>query len=205
MRRARDQRLPAVLAAVASIATIMLAVTLVPEREASVAPREPARRALPEKNVDQGHEGLGRELDTLFGRAVIMLHARRYEDAVLVLHRALRLAPAMPEAHVNMGFALAGLNRPQAARDFFASAIELRPTQANAYYGLALSLEALCDLPGAVGSMRTYVHLSGPDDAFLPKARAALWEWGSAAEQGRSQPTDAQQGRAGDAVCGRRP
>jgi hypothetical protein len=25
--------------------------------------------------------------------------------------------------------------------------------------------------------MRTYIHLSRPDDAHLVKARAALWEW----------------------------
>ncbi len=117
------------------------------------------------------------EIDTRFKQAVVMLHAKQYEHALTALHRLLELAPAMPEVHVNMGFALLGLQRPAAARDFFAGAIDLRPTQANAYYGLAVSMDALGERPGALGAMRTYVHLSKPDDPWLPKARAALWEW----------------------------
>jgi Flp pilus assembly protein TadD len=117
------------------------------------------------------------EFDARFQQAVVMLHAKQYEHAVTALHRLLELAPEVPEAHVNMGFALLGLGRHAAARDFFNGALALRPAQANAYYGLAVSLDALGDRPGALGAMRTYVHLSGPDDPWLPKARAALWEW----------------------------
>ena len=83
----------------------------------------------------------------------------------------------MPEAHANMGFALLGLGRPAQARDFFESAIELRREQMNAYYGLAVALEALTDVNGAIGAMPTYTHLAREDDPYLPKARAALWEW----------------------------
>lgn len=121
------------------------------------------------------------EIDARFQQAVVMLHARQYEHALTALHRLLELAPEMPEVHVNMGFALLGLQRHAAARDFFAGAIDLRPTQANAYYGLAVSMDALGERPGALGAMRTYVHLSRPDDPWLPKARAALWEWQSGA------------------------
>lgn len=117
------------------------------------------------------------EFDARFGQAVAMLHARRYEHAVTALHRALEIAPEVPEAHVNMGYALLGLGRHAAARDFFASAIELAPRQANAYYGLAVALDALGDRPAARGAMRSFVHLTRADDPWLPKARAALWEW----------------------------
>lgn len=117
------------------------------------------------------------EFDQRFGQAVIMLHARQYEHAVTALHRLIEIAPEVPEVHVNMGFALLGLSRHAAARDFFLGAAELQPGQANAYYGLAIALDALGDRPGALGAMRTFVHLTVPDDPWLPKARAALWEW----------------------------
>jgi hypothetical protein len=55
--------------------------------------------------------------------------------------------------------------------------LEARPGQANAYYGLATALEAGGDLEGALGAMRTYVHLEAPDAPFLRKAAAAIWEW----------------------------
>ena len=117
------------------------------------------------------------EIDRRFQQAVAMLHAKQYQHASVALHRVLELAPKLPQAHVNMGYAMLGLHRDAVARDFFMSAIDLKSSQLNAYYGLALSLERLGDLAAAKGAMRTYVHLSKPDDPFLPKARAALWEW----------------------------
>ena len=132
------------------------------------------------------------EIQQRFDQGVVMLHARQYEHALTAFHRVLALAPDIPEAHVNMGFALVGMKRFGAARDFFQSATSLRPQQANAYYGLAESLEALNDLPGAIGAMKTYVHLSAANDRYLPKAQAALWAWqsalaGEARKTGKSQ------------------
>jgi tetratricopeptide (TPR) repeat protein len=84
----------------------------------------------------------------------------------------------MPEAHVNMGFALLGLQRNEPARDFFEGAIALAPGQANAYYGLALAHEAQGDLASATGAMRSYLHLAREEQPeHLARARAALWEW----------------------------
>lgn len=117
------------------------------------------------------------ELRQRFEQSVVMLHAKQYEHAITALHRVLQLAPRMPEAHVNMGYALLGLKQADAARSFFASAIELRPQQANAYYGLALVEEQRQDWELALGAMRSYLHLSGADDPHRAKARAALWEW----------------------------
>jgi len=117
------------------------------------------------------------EVADRFRQGVVMLHARQHGHALTAFHRVLQLEPRMPEAHANMGFALLGLGRPAQARDFFESAIELRREQMNAYYGLAVALEALTDVNGAIGAMRTYTHLAREDDPYLPKARAALWEW----------------------------
>jgi predicted Zn-dependent protease len=113
-----------------------------------------------------------------FDQAVVMLHSKQYDHAVTALHRVLVLAPQMPEAHVNMGFAMLGLKRIKEARDFFDGATALRPEQANAYYGLALAHEAAGDLASATGAMRTYLHLARDERSeHLARARAALWEW----------------------------
>ena len=124
------------------------------------------------------------EIHQRFQQGVIMLHAKQHEHAITAFHRVLELDPAMPEAHVNMGFALIGLERYSAARDFFESAIELRRGQVNAYYGLAVALDGLHDRPAAIGAMRTFVHLTKPDDPYQRKAQAALWEWEADREQG---------------------
>lgn len=141
-----------------------------------------------------GHAAAARaaEVQRRFGEAVVMLHAKRHEHAVAALHRVLELAPEMPEAHANMGFALIGLGRAAAARDFFQGAIELQPEQANAYYGLALAWEALGDLPLAMGAMRSYLHLARREsDAHLRRARAALWEWEAQQQRPASAPRPA--------------
>lgn len=117
------------------------------------------------------------ELDLRFQQGVVMLHAKQYDNAAQAFHRVLQLAPRLPEAHVNMGFSLIGLEQWTAAHDFFATAIELNPEQANAYYGLAVALEGLSDLPGAMGAMRTYLHRAEGSSPYRRKAEAALWEW----------------------------
>ncbi len=123
-----------------------------------------------------------------FEQAVFMLHAGRYDDAATALHAVLLLSPRLVAAHVNMGYALLGLGRYKAAADFFRQAIDLDPYQGNAYWGLAEVLEAEGDLPGALGAMRTYIHLAKPGDPFVRRARSALWEWESRLEHGPPTP-----------------
>ena len=114
-----------------------------------------------------------------FRQGVVMLHAREYQHAALAFERVLTLT-RLPEAQVNMGYAMLGLGRVDEARDYFNAAIDQRPSQRNAYYGLAEALEALGDTAAARGAMRTFVHLSTAGDPFVRKARAALWEWQAA-------------------------
>lgn len=150
----------------------LLTLALVLAAGAAFQAMSPVHEATPAEVVprDEVHER--------FQQAVLMLHAKQYEHAVAALHRVLALAPRLPEAHVNMGYALLGLQRPAAARDFFESATALRPEQANAYYGLALAHDALGDRALAIGAMRSYLHRArGADEAHLRRARAALWEW----------------------------
>lgn len=116
------------------------------------------------------------EAETRFNQGVGLLHAKQYEYAVTALSRVIELVPNMPEAYVNMGFALLGMERYEEAGNFFNRATILRPEQANAYWGLAEALEGMKDYEGALGAMRSYIHLSPPDDPYVAKARSALWE-----------------------------
>lgn len=113
-----------------------------------------------------------------FDAAVALLQARRFDAAVAAWREVAAAAPQLPEAQVNLGFALLGAGRAAEARAAFDRATELRPAQANAYYGLALAHEASGDLAVATGAMRSYLHLAKDEDPkHLARARAALWEW----------------------------
>ena len=112
-----------------------------------------------------------------FQQAVALLQHGEYDYAVQGFHEVLKVAPDMPEAHVNMGYALLGLEEFEAARSFFDTATNLRPGQGNAYYGLAIAHEGLGELRQAVAAMRTYTHVAVGDDPYRRKAEAAIWEW----------------------------
>lgn len=174
MRRPIDKRLPALLLTACLIGMLGVVIQFWPDSEVQTPETELGQRAIPEPLVPK------EELDERFQQGVIMLHAGKYDYAVTAFLGVLRLSPEMPEAHVNMGFAQFGQGHYAVARDFFRSAIELRASQVNAYWGLAISLEALCDVPGAIGAMRSYLHLADKDDRFQRKAQSALWEWEAA-------------------------
>lgn len=131
------------------------------------------------------------ELRRRFEAGVALLNAQQYAQAASALHRVIELAPRLPEAHVNLGFAMLGLQRPALARTAFENALALKADQANAYYGLALAHESLGDLELALGAMRSYLHLGRTEnEAHLRRARAAVWEWQSqiAARRAASAP-----------------
>jgi tetratricopeptide (TPR) repeat protein len=123
-------------------------------------------------------------LKARFEAAVALLKARRFDAAVAAWNALAHASPQLPEAHVNLGYALLGAGRADDARRAFDHATTLRPDQANAYYGLALAHEAGGDLALATGAMRSYLHLARNEDPrHLARARAALWEW----EQARAR------------------
>lgn len=164
----RDIRAPVAILTVALIILGGVVVSLVPREGA--APRAPAMAA------ERPHAD---EIALRFRQGVVMLHAKDYDHAITAFHQVLKYAPDMPEAHVNMGFALVGRGNHKQAADFFESATVLRPAQANAYYGMAMAFEGLGDTRGAIGAMRTFLHLTDPQDRYRRKAEAALWEWES--------------------------
>lgn len=135
-------------------------------------PKQAFREAFKEPQSEEE-----RRINERFQQAIGLLHAKRYDYAITALDAVLAIAPEMPEAYVNMGYAFIGLEEFGPARGAFEQAIELKVDQVNAYYGLAIAFEGLGDYEGALGAMRSYIHLSPPDDPFLARARSALWEW----------------------------
>ena len=141
-----------------------------------------------------------------FGHGVTLLQQGDHAAAAEVFHGLVAERPDLPEAHVNLGFALLGAGRAEAARIAFHNAIDLRPTQVNAYWGLAVTLEALGDLPGAMGAMRSYVHLTDADDPHVRRARSALWEWEEALARQRAAAASAEaDGPGADTALGAPP
>lgn len=116
------------------------------------------------------------QLKKHFSQAVVMLHAKQYQFAINQLHEVLKIAPNMPEAHANMGYAMMGDNQFKSARDFFETAIELNPKQYNAYYGLALCYFQLGDRLQAIGAMESYLHRV-PGSSYYEQGAKYLQEW----------------------------
>ena len=111
-----------------------------------------------------------------FQQGVAMLQAGQFDYAIAALHEVLAIYPALPEAHVNMGYALLGTGNPAAAADFFNSATDLRPSLHNAYYGLALAERESGNDKAALAAMQAYTHLAAGDERHLPQAKEVVWE-----------------------------
>lgn len=181
-----DLRLRTIAATASVVAALGATIAWWPQAEVSRA-RSDVQST--QARVEHAAEMREAEVKARFEQGVLMLHAKQYDHAITAFHRVLELEPQLPEAHVNMGFALIGQQRFEAARDFFDSATELRRDQLNAYYGLAIALNGLDDLPGALAAMRTYLHRAPVSDAFRSKAQAMLAQWEAAlATRGRTSP-----------------
>ena len=139
--------------------------------------KKPAQTRSPKHAFQEPQSEMERQVAERFQQAIALMHAKRYDYAITALDAVLALAPKMPEAYVNMGFAFIGLKEFGPAQGAFEKAIDLKSDQVNAYYGLAIALEGQGQLEIALGAMRSYIHLSQPDDPYLAKARSALWEW----------------------------
>jgi Flp pilus assembly protein TadD len=81
-----------------------------------------------------------------FQQGVAMLQAGQFDYAVTALHEVLAIYPALPEAHVNMGYALLGAER-EGGND-----------------------------KAALAAMQAYAHLAAEDERHLPRAKEIIWE-----------------------------
>ena len=142
-------------------------------------PGTPKRHRAAASSADQ-HSGrddaAARRAHERFRQAVALLQAGHHDYAAAALTDVLLIYPTLPEAHVNMGYALLGLDEPAAAARHFDRASDLRPSLHNAYYGLALAERASGNDAAALAAMQAFSHLADPDDRHLPRAQAFIWE-----------------------------
>lgn len=181
-----EKRFRGILITISAIVVLGIVISLTPDMQplpggdSTATPESITKAPLADPRLDPAaHQQQTRnaEVHRRFDQAVAMLHAKQYDYAVKALHRVLELEPKMPEAHVNMGYALIGLEQYKAAVDFFDSATALKPMQVNAYYGLALAYEGQKNYLLAVSSMESFIHLAEDGAPYMKKARAAVWEW----------------------------
>ncbi len=125
-------------------------------------------------------------IELLFNSGIGFMQRKQYQQAVNQWQKLLALTSTMPEAYVNLGYALFELADYPAAKNNFQHALTLEPYQANAYYGLAICYEKSGNIAAASGAMRSFIHLSKKDDAFVRKAQAALWEWQTTQQKDKS-------------------
>ena len=173
MRRRRDRRLLVIPLAVAVTAIGGYLLKSWPEMgvtdtNAQATAAADGHALLADDDARRAHER--------FQQGVAMLQAGQFEYAVTALHDVLAVYPALPEAHVNMGYALLGLGDAQAAADFFHSATDLRPSQHNAYYGLALAEMVAGNDRAALAAMQSFAHRADEGDRYLPRAQEIIWE-----------------------------
>lgn len=143
----------------------------------------------PSGHSDQMRE---REMRQRLAEARKLLDAGKYGDAVPPLIRAIAITPRHPDPYVSMGYAQLGLGNLAHAAKAFMQAIDLKPNESTAYYGLGMVFEQEGDLEGALGAIRSYLHLAKDVDAFSPavtRARSAIWEWESRLGRGPWGPT----------------
>lgn len=184
---ATDVRLRAVLLTLFLVVMIAAMIQFWPASTPSTTAVVPAQ---PEQHDSQNNNANDSQLKRHFDWAVTQLRTGHYQQAINGFRAVLEQSPAMPEAYINTGFAHIELKQYEQAMKSFQIAIDLRPSQVNAYWGLAVSLEGLCDIAGARGAMRTYIHLAPANDPFIVKANAALWEWEQMKTSGNTDKRD---------------
>ncbi len=117
------------------------------------------------------------EIDRRWNEGLLSLRAGESARAAAAFNGVLLLDPTVVDARTNLGFCLLDLESWHEAFVAFETALAQRPEQTNAYYGVALALRELGDLEGAVGNLRTYLHLAGAADPFQARAMEKLVAW----------------------------
>lgn len=172
----RGRRAP--LVALATVMALGLAVGLTFDRTELRGVTVTSLADPPEQTVTApAPEGEPAGFSEAFAAGITFLRLGDAHSAVQAFETARKANPHAPEVYANLGFAYLELNQPAASRAVFERASAIAPMQVNVYFGLAEALDALGDTEGAMGAMRTYLHLAPDNDPFRRRAMSALWEW----------------------------
>ncbi|MEO5373998.1 MAG: tetratricopeptide repeat protein [Alphaproteobacteria bacterium] len=147
-----------------------------PETSASTPAPAPAPESPPSPPPPPpGDEAL---FTSAFIDGVTLLREGRADAALAMFEAARSRRPHSAAVWTNIGFAQLAREDHAAAVESFQTALNINSRQVNAFYGLAVALEAKGDLEAALGAMRTYLHLAPQDTEFYRNATGAVWEWG---------------------------
>lgn len=94
--------------------------------------------------------------------------------AIKEFEETLRINPASPEAHNNLGFAYYDKGDVDKAVEHQKKALEGNPNLANGYYGLAMALEKKGDKAGAINNWKQFMNLSQPHSKWWLQAQAHI-------------------------------
>lgn len=204
-RRRRDRRLVVIVAGVTGMMVAGYLISLVPGRgvdavavsrqkaaarvqgfadlQASSTATTPERAAPADRNLAPAAPGQpDGEFKQRSAEADAALKAGQFMKALAAAQRMRELKPDLPDSYVKAGFAFNGMGRFKEAFAPLSQAIDLDPMQADAYFGMAVVQEGLGNLEGALGGMRTFLHVTQDADPArlqVAQARAAIWEWES--------------------------
>lgn len=192
MRTIRDLRVPVFVSTILAIGLLGYLLTQPWLNDDRHMVKPASRLTIADPNaltVGAGQAGAA-QADPDFVAGVAQLQAGNAAVALISFTRFVAKAPLVPEAQVNLGFTYLELGRLKKAEEAFQRALQLRPAQANAYYGLGLVYEQYNDLELARGAMRSFIHLSGESDPYVRLAQSALWEWGQGQVEQKSVKTE---------------
>jgi len=151
------------------------------QEAAGATPRLPA-------GFDTNRHKRAQRVATRFQQAVHLLQQKNYPEALTAWQRVLAVAPELPEAWVNLGYTRLGLKQYREAEKAFRHAIRRRAGQANAYYGLALSLAGQKKYAMAADNMQVYLERAPKGEPYGKKARKLRDLWRSRREETGSAP-----------------
>jgi len=124
----------------------------------------------------------GDQVRKLFLAAVSSQGGGHFAEAVALYNQVLLLDPSLPEAHSNLGAALAHLGRIDEAKSSLRRAISLRPDYPEAYGNLGLALKRSGRLEEAEWHLRCAVNLKPRWAEVLSKLGITLYEMGRLSE-----------------------
>jgi predicted O-linked N-acetylglucosamine transferase (SPINDLY family) len=98
-------------------------------------------------------------VDALHKLAGLALQTRRTERGAELIAQAIKISPAVAQAHANLGYALSTLQRYDEALASYNTAIELKPDFADAHYSRGVILDALKRPEEALASFEAAIAL----------------------------------------------
>jgi tetratricopeptide (TPR) repeat protein len=130
--------------------------------------------------ADRAHAKAGSEAAKMetakahFDKAVEHARAREFKAAIDEYTKSLEVNPNSAEANSNLGFAYMDSWDFDRSLKFQLKALEVNPEFANAYYGLALTLEKKGDKAGAAENWKEFIKRSEPGSKWALMAKERL-------------------------------